>query len=230
MTSAPADRHASRPAMNAAARPWLRVKRDDLIDPVLARNLDGTVAAAVVDNQPLDCVEPGDLARQRSARRPPGAFFVEARDLNDELHVLAAPGGAIFSNGSKDLASEYGGGSPQKATGTQRPRGERRPPSFRARAPTGAQGTLLRAPGDVAAIVRKSRTTPETAKLLGRLNRGRVRWGSVVPCRARAGGKQRDACRQPLHSIHRRRQLSSAGPQDAQALQGRGRLLCTASG
>ena len=37
---------------------------DDVVDAVLARDLDGAVARAVVDDQPLDDVEPGHLARQ----------------------------------------------------------------------------------------------------------------------------------------------------------------------
>ena len=37
---------------------------DDVVDAVLAGDLDRGVGRAVVDDQPLDGVEPGDLARQ----------------------------------------------------------------------------------------------------------------------------------------------------------------------
>ena len=40
---------------------------DDVVDAVLARDLDGAVGRAVVDDQPLDRVEAGDLAREVGA-------------------------------------------------------------------------------------------------------------------------------------------------------------------
>ena len=40
---------------------------DDVVDAVLARHLDRAVGRAVVDDQPLDGVEAGHLARQVGA-------------------------------------------------------------------------------------------------------------------------------------------------------------------
>ena len=62
----------------------------DVIDAVLARDLDGAVGRAVVDHEPLDLVDALDLAREVRQRARQGGLFVEAGDLDDELH--ARPG------------------------------------------------------------------------------------------------------------------------------------------
>ena len=87
MTSAPSLRQASRPAWNAAASPLLLVSRTMCSTPVLARDLDGAVGRAVVDDQQLDRVEAVDLARQLGDRRRQGGLLVEAGDLDDQLHA-----------------------------------------------------------------------------------------------------------------------------------------------
>ena len=59
---------------------------DDVVDAVLAGDLDRAVGRAVVDDQPLDDVEAGDLAREVGQRRRERVLLVEARDLDDQLH------------------------------------------------------------------------------------------------------------------------------------------------
>ena len=59
---------------------------DDVVDAVLARDLDRAVGRAVVDDQPLDDVEARQLARQVAQRDGEGLLLVQAGDLDDELH------------------------------------------------------------------------------------------------------------------------------------------------
>ncbi len=59
---------------------------DDVVDAVPACHLDRGVGRAVVDDQPLHLVEPGDLARQVAERGGKLCLFVEAGDLDDEFH------------------------------------------------------------------------------------------------------------------------------------------------
>ena len=60
---------------------------DDVVDAVLAGDLDGAVGRAVVDDEPLDGVEAVDLAREVGQRRRERLLLVEAGDLDDELHL-----------------------------------------------------------------------------------------------------------------------------------------------
>jgi hypothetical protein len=58
-----------------------------VVDPVLARHLDGAVGGAVVDHEPLDRLDPLDLARKVGEGRRQSRLLVEAGDLDDELHA-----------------------------------------------------------------------------------------------------------------------------------------------
>src|SRR3712207_8517322 len=53
-------------------------------------DLDGSVSRAVVDDEPLDLVEPGDLTRKVCQRARERLLLVEAGDLDDELHQAIA--------------------------------------------------------------------------------------------------------------------------------------------
>ena len=63
---------------------------DDVVDAVRARDLDRRVRRAVVDDQPLDDIEPGHLARQMAQRERELVLLVETGNLDDELHVRSA--------------------------------------------------------------------------------------------------------------------------------------------
>jgi hypothetical protein len=62
----------------------------DVVHAVLSRHLDGAVGGAVVDDQPLDGVEPLDLAGEARQRHGKLTLLVETRDLDDELHAGAS--------------------------------------------------------------------------------------------------------------------------------------------
>ena len=88
---------------------------DDVIDAVGDGDVDRRVGRAVIDDQPLDGVETGDLAREVSERGGELLLLVEAGDLDDELHVVV--GGASEStaaarcaNGSGILGTRHGAG------------------------------------------------------------------------------------------------------------------------
>ena len=61
-------------------------------DAVLACDLDRAVRRAVVDDEPLDVVEPGDLAREVAQGDGERLLLVQAGDLDDQLHGQAPPG------------------------------------------------------------------------------------------------------------------------------------------
>ena len=63
-TSAPSFSAVSMPAWKPAARPLLLVRRTRWSTPSRARDGDGLVCRAVVDDQPLHDVEAGNLAGQ----------------------------------------------------------------------------------------------------------------------------------------------------------------------
>ena len=60
ITSAPSFRDASRPAWKAVCEALVVRQPDDVVDAVLARDLDRAVGRAVVDDEQLDHVEAGD--------------------------------------------------------------------------------------------------------------------------------------------------------------------------
>ena len=60
--------------------------------PLRARDLDRAIGRPVVDDQPLDDVEAGDLAREVGQRCRERRLLVEAGDLDDELHARAGRG------------------------------------------------------------------------------------------------------------------------------------------
>jgi hypothetical protein len=57
-----------------------------VVDPSLARHLDGAVGRAVVDHKPLDLGEPRNAAGEIGERRREALFLVEAGNLDDQLH------------------------------------------------------------------------------------------------------------------------------------------------
>jgi hypothetical protein len=61
-------------------------KIDDVMNAVPARRVNGAVGAAVIDNEPFDLTKTWNRTRQGSKRFRQGPFFVEARNLDDELH------------------------------------------------------------------------------------------------------------------------------------------------
>ena len=86
ITSAPSLSAASRPGLERGGEALVLVQADDVVDAVLAGDLDGAVARAVVDDEPLDDVEARHVARQRGERDREAALLVLAGDLDDELH------------------------------------------------------------------------------------------------------------------------------------------------
>ena len=68
----------------------VRVQLHDMVDAERTGDLDGRIARAVIDDEPLHGIEAIDLAGERGQRDRQGCFFIEARNLNDELaHDLA---------------------------------------------------------------------------------------------------------------------------------------------
>ncbi len=107
---------------------------DDVVDAVVARDRDRPVGRAVVDDQPLDLIEPLDLAREVGQRQREGLLLVEARDLDDEFHcartdppgaeVVRPPGAGIGSYENERAVDSRGqyprgcGFSPSQLAGT----------------------------------------------------------------------------------------------------------------
>ena len=60
---------------------------DDVVDAVGVRDLGGPVGRAVVDHQPLDRVEPGELAGKLGQDPGQRLRLVQAGDLDDQLHA-----------------------------------------------------------------------------------------------------------------------------------------------
>ena len=74
------------PRLEAGGQPLVVGQADDVVDAVLARDLDGPIRRAIVDDEPLDLVEPRDLAGEVAQGDGEGFLLVLARDLDDELH------------------------------------------------------------------------------------------------------------------------------------------------
>jgi hypothetical protein len=74
------------PRLERDGKPLVRMEADDVVDPVLARDLRRAVGGAVVDDEPFDGVEPLDLARQVRQRGGKDVLLVQARNLDDQLH------------------------------------------------------------------------------------------------------------------------------------------------
>ena len=103
ITSAPSLSDASSPAWNAARQPLVVGQPHDVVDAVLARDLDRAVGRAVVDHEPLDLVEPLDAPWQVAQGDGEGVLLVEAGDLDDQLHLSA--GGPGARQGSESYSS-----------------------------------------------------------------------------------------------------------------------------
>ena len=85
---------------------------DDVVDAVLARDLDRPVGRAVVDDEPLDDVDAGDLAREVGQRRRERLLLVEAGDLDDELHTEPSRGGCAGRSAARDRVRRAQAGPP----------------------------------------------------------------------------------------------------------------------
>ena len=94
MTSAPSLSAGVQARLEAGGEALVVRQLHDVVDAVGARDLDRPVGGAVVDDEPLDGVEAGDLAREIGQRRRQRRLLVEAGDLDDELHARAGDGAA----------------------------------------------------------------------------------------------------------------------------------------
>ena len=90
ITSAPSFSAGVEAGLERNREALVRVEADDVVDAVLAGDAGRPVGRAVVDDEPLDRVEAGDRAGEVGERRRQGLLFVQARDLDDELHRLSA--------------------------------------------------------------------------------------------------------------------------------------------
>ncbi len=88
ITSAPSFRHGVEAGLEAVGEALVVGQPDDVVDAVRTRDLDGAIGRAVVDDEPLDAVEPVHLARQVGQRLGERLLLVEAGDLDDQLHRL----------------------------------------------------------------------------------------------------------------------------------------------
>jgi hypothetical protein len=59
---------------------------DDVVDSVGACDIDRVVGRTIVDDQPLDEVEPRNLPRETAQRGRELAFLVETGNLDDQFH------------------------------------------------------------------------------------------------------------------------------------------------
>jgi hypothetical protein len=74
------------PGLEAPSETLVVRQAHDVVDAVLARDLDRAVGRAVVDHQELDHVEAWHLARQLGQRDGERRLLVLAGDLDDQLH------------------------------------------------------------------------------------------------------------------------------------------------
>jgi hypothetical protein len=74
------------PRLEGGGEPLVVGELDDVVDAVGPRHVDRAVGRAVVDHQPLDLIDTRHMARQVGQRGRELVLFVEARDLDDELH------------------------------------------------------------------------------------------------------------------------------------------------
>src|SRR5262249_18695104 len=74
------------PGGEGARQPQVHRKAEQVGDTSRACHLRRPVGRAVVDDERLDRVEAGDVAREGRERLPEIVLLVEARDLDDELH------------------------------------------------------------------------------------------------------------------------------------------------
>src|SRR5206468_11310474 len=76
------------PGLEGFGEPLVVRQADDVVDAVASRDFDGCVSRTVVDDQPLDLVDPGHLSRQVLQGRGQLLRLVEAGDLDDQLHAI----------------------------------------------------------------------------------------------------------------------------------------------
>jgi hypothetical protein len=80
------------PRLEAGGQALVVRQLDDVVDAVGARDLDRAVGRAVVDDEPLDRFEAGDLTGEVCQRGGQRLLLVEAGDLDDELHEKGGDG------------------------------------------------------------------------------------------------------------------------------------------
>ena len=72
--------------LEGGGQPLVVGQAHHVVDAVAACHLDRVVARPVVDHEPLDAVDPGQLTREVRERRREVLRLVEAGDLDDQLH------------------------------------------------------------------------------------------------------------------------------------------------
>jgi hypothetical protein len=85
MTSASSFSAVSRAGEECGGQPAVAAVAHHVVHAQFVGDGGGAVAAAVVDDQPLDDVEPGHLGGEISDGGRQRCFLVEARDLDDQL-------------------------------------------------------------------------------------------------------------------------------------------------
>ena len=127
MTSAPAFRLASSPAMNARARPWL-CGSERRIDTGRPRCRDRSVLTAVIDDQPFDDIESLYPTRQRRQRSGDHLLAVETGNLDDKFPAcgagsrrseLVARGLGVWLIGRRAAPGELGDSAGSRCPGRQ---------------------------------------------------------------------------------------------------------------
>jgi hypothetical protein len=78
--------------LEAGGKPLVVGEPHDVVDAVGARDVDRGVRRAVVDDQPLDLVDPLDRPREIAQRGRQLLGLVEAWNLDDQLHGFGRGG------------------------------------------------------------------------------------------------------------------------------------------
>ena len=89
------------PSHEGAGQSSMGTQLHDVVHSTLTRDLHGAVATAVIDNLPLDSIEPGKLFGQIRQSRGQLLLLVEARNLDDQqssLHSARWPFSRIATN------------------------------------------------------------------------------------------------------------------------------------
>ena len=74
------------PGLEGRRQPLVVSETHEMFDAVAPRNLNGPVRRTVVDNEPLDPIEPGELPWQLGEDPRKRLFLVQAGDLDDQPH------------------------------------------------------------------------------------------------------------------------------------------------
>ena len=206
ITSAPSLSAASRPAWKPLARPLLLVSRTMWSTPCSRADLDRAVGRAVVDHEPLDHVEAGDLAGEVAQRDGERLLLVHAGDLDDELH--GADGGQSYHRRRDEPPARRGPGARRARADPRRRAGPARRSTTTTGCPTSTTSTRART--SPSAPSRSSATrTPATSRTRRRTRTcctsstasRRSRWAaarrSSTPTRPTRRGSSRSRARSP---------------------------------